>query len=168
LQVFVRDHNVDRALRILKRKLQREGIFREMGLRRFYENPSTRNARERTEAIRRARKLARRQAIPLNRRKAQGTKRSCAGSARRFWIGRLDTESRGRGMMLCIFRSETKTESRTLCSDVAGLKLPERFRPWRAIGFVRQDRAPPHNFPHAEIERSIETQGFQLWCQKEA
>lgn len=63
MQVLVRDNNVDQALRILKKKLQREGIFREIRLRRFYEKPSTRTARERTEAIRRARKLARKQAI---------------------------------------------------------------------------------------------------------
>lgn len=63
MQVLVRDNNVDQALRVLKKKLQREGIFREMRLRRFYEKPSARTTRERTEAIRRARKLARKQAI---------------------------------------------------------------------------------------------------------
>jgi small subunit ribosomal protein S21 len=63
LQVFVRDNNVDQALRVLKKKMQREGLFREMRLRRFYEKPSARTTRERTEAIRRARKLARKQAI---------------------------------------------------------------------------------------------------------
>ena len=63
MQVFVRDNNVDQALRVLKKKMQREGLFREMRLRRFYEKPSARTTRERTEAIRRARKLARKQAI---------------------------------------------------------------------------------------------------------
>ena len=63
LQVFVRDNNVDQALRALKRKMQREGIFREMKRRRFYEKPSERNAREKAEAVRRVRKLARKQAI---------------------------------------------------------------------------------------------------------
>jgi small subunit ribosomal protein S21 len=63
VQVLVRDNNVDQALRVLKKKLQREGIFREMRRRRFYEKPSARATRERTEAIRRARKLARKQAI---------------------------------------------------------------------------------------------------------
>jgi small subunit ribosomal protein S21 len=63
LQVLVRDNNVDQALRVLKKKMQREGIFREMRLRRFYEKPSARLTREKTEAIRRARKLARKQAI---------------------------------------------------------------------------------------------------------
>ena len=59
MQVLVRDNNVDQALRVLKKKMQREGIFREMKLRRNYEKPSQRKARERAEAIRRARKLAR-------------------------------------------------------------------------------------------------------------
>jgi len=62
LQVFVRDNNVDQALRILKKKMQREGVFREMKLRRFYEKPSEVRVRERSEAIRRARKAARKQA----------------------------------------------------------------------------------------------------------
>jgi len=62
LQVFVRDNNVDQALRILKKKMQREGVFREMKRRRFYEKPSAQTTRERSEAIRRARKLARKQA----------------------------------------------------------------------------------------------------------
>ncbi|MGO8868784.1 MAG: 30S ribosomal protein S21 [Alphaproteobacteria bacterium] len=62
VQVVVRDNNVDQALRALKKKMQREGIFREMKLRRSYEKPSERKARERAEAVRRARKLARKRA----------------------------------------------------------------------------------------------------------
>ncbi len=59
VQIIVRDNNVDQALRALKKKMQREGIFREMKLRNFYEKPSEKRAREKAEAIRRARKLAR-------------------------------------------------------------------------------------------------------------
>jgi len=59
VQVLVRDNNVDQALKALKKKMQREGIFREMKLRGHYEKPSERKAREKAEAIRRARKLAR-------------------------------------------------------------------------------------------------------------
>lgn len=62
LQVLVRENNVDQALRALKKKLQREGVFREMKRRRSYEKPSERRAREKSESIRRARKLARKQA----------------------------------------------------------------------------------------------------------
>ncbi len=63
MQVFVRDNNVDQALRILKKKMQREGVFRDMKRRRFYEKPSTKATRENGEAIRRARKLARKKAV---------------------------------------------------------------------------------------------------------
>ena len=59
MQVLVRENNVDQALRVLKKKMQREGIFREMKLRRNYEKPSERRARERAEAGRRTRKLMR-------------------------------------------------------------------------------------------------------------
>ncbi|MEJ8574034.1 30S ribosomal protein S21 [Microbaculum marinum] len=62
MQVIVRENNVDQALRALKKKMQREGIFREMKLRNFYEKPSEKKAREKAEAIRRARKLARKRA----------------------------------------------------------------------------------------------------------
>jgi len=59
VQALVRDNNVDQALKALKKKMQREGIFREMKLRDHYEKPSEKKAREKAEAIRRARKLAR-------------------------------------------------------------------------------------------------------------
>ena len=59
MQVMVRDNNVDQALRALKKKLQREGVFREMKLKQHYEKPSIKRAREMAEAIRRSRKLAR-------------------------------------------------------------------------------------------------------------
>lgn len=59
VQVLVRDNNVDQALRALKKKMQREGIFREMKMRDFFEKPSEKRAREKAEAVRRVRKLAR-------------------------------------------------------------------------------------------------------------
>jgi small subunit ribosomal protein S21 len=59
VQVFVRDNNVDQALRALKKKMQREGVFREMKLRKHYEKPSENRVPEKAEAGRRARKLAR-------------------------------------------------------------------------------------------------------------
>ena len=62
MQVLVRDNNVDQALKALKKKMQREGIFREMKLRGHYEKPSEKRAREKAEAVRRARKLARKRA----------------------------------------------------------------------------------------------------------
>lgn len=59
MQITVRDNNVDQALRALKKKLQREGVYREMKLRRHYEKPSEKRAREKAAAVRRARKLER-------------------------------------------------------------------------------------------------------------
>ena len=62
MQVLVRDNNVDQALKVLKKKLQREGVFRELKRKSHYEKPSERKAREKGEAVRRARKLARKRA----------------------------------------------------------------------------------------------------------
>ena len=62
MQVTVRDNNVDQALKVLKKKMQREGLFREMRQHKFYEKPSEKRVRKKAEAIRRARKLARKRA----------------------------------------------------------------------------------------------------------
>jgi small subunit ribosomal protein S21 len=59
MQVFVRDNDVVSAMRALKRKLQREGMFRELKRRRAYEKPSERRAREKAEGVRRRRKALR-------------------------------------------------------------------------------------------------------------
>jgi small subunit ribosomal protein S21 len=63
LQVLVRDNNVEQALRVLKKRLQREGVFREMRLRKYYEKPSEKRVREAADAVRRSRKAARKNAI---------------------------------------------------------------------------------------------------------
>lgn len=80
MQVLVRDNNVDQALRVLKKKLQREGVFREMKARRAYEKPSEARVREKKEAIRRMKKLARKSAqreglLPAPRPKVAAGKR---------------------------------------------------------------------------------------------
>ena len=62
VQIFVRDNNVDQALKALKKKMQREGSFREMKRHVAYEKPSEKRARQQAEAVRRARKLARKRA----------------------------------------------------------------------------------------------------------
>ena len=59
MQVTVKDNNVDQALRALKKKMQREGVYREMKMRRSYEKPSEKRAREKAEAVRRYRKMMR-------------------------------------------------------------------------------------------------------------
>ena len=51
VQVFVRDNNVDQALKALKKKMQREGLFREIKLRKHYEKPSEKRVREKAEAV---------------------------------------------------------------------------------------------------------------------
>jgi len=86
LQVTVRDNNVDQALRVLKKRLQREGVFREMKLRKYYEKPSEKRAREAAEAVRRTRKAARKQAIReglIEAPKRQGPDRARAPSINR-------------------------------------------------------------------------------------
>ena len=87
MQVLVRDNNVEQALRVLKKKLQREGVFREMKARRSYEKPSERRTREKAEAIRRARKAARKQAqreglIPAPKRVERPTRSARPAQAR--------------------------------------------------------------------------------------
>ncbi|WP_454918488.1 30S ribosomal protein S21 [Xanthobacter sediminis] len=62
MQVLVRDNNIEQALKVLKKRMQREGVFREMKQRRAYEKPSERRVREHDEAIRRHRKAARKKA----------------------------------------------------------------------------------------------------------
>ena len=59
MYVSVRDNNVDQAIRVLKKKMQREGMFREMKNRRAYEKPSERKAREMAESTRTVIKLMR-------------------------------------------------------------------------------------------------------------
>jgi small subunit ribosomal protein S21 len=77
VQVLVRHNNVDQALKMLKRKMQREGVFREMKFHRHYEKPE-REVREKAEAIRRARKLVckklqREGLLPMKPRVVPGT-----------------------------------------------------------------------------------------------
>src|SRR6516164_6575329 len=89
VQVLVRDNNVDQALRVLKKKMQREGVFREMKLRKHYEKPSEKKTRERAEAIRRARKLARKKLqreglLPMKPRVNPGQGRGGPPRAPRF------------------------------------------------------------------------------------
>ena len=59
IKIEVKDNNVDQALRILKRKLQREGFFKILKIKSNYEKPSERKKRERSENIKRSKKLQR-------------------------------------------------------------------------------------------------------------
>ena len=60
IEVTVKDNNLEQALRSLKKKMQREGLYKEMKLRKHYEKPCLRKAREKEESIRRVRKQNRR------------------------------------------------------------------------------------------------------------
>jgi small subunit ribosomal protein S21 len=60
MQVYVRDNDIEAAIRALKTKMRRDGTFREMKRIRAYEKPSERRLREKTAAIRRHRKALRR------------------------------------------------------------------------------------------------------------
>jgi len=66
VQIVVKDNNIEQALRVLKKKMQREGIFREMKMRRHYEKPSEKRVREKDESIRRTRKLNRKRIYEQN------------------------------------------------------------------------------------------------------
>ena len=56
VEVQVRNNDMDQALKVLKKKMQREGIFKEMKRRRFFEKDSERRSREFAEAVKRAKK----------------------------------------------------------------------------------------------------------------
>jgi small subunit ribosomal protein S21 len=59
MRILVRDNNVDQALRFMKKKMQREGLFRELRMKEAFEKPSEKRVREQAEAVRRARKAQR-------------------------------------------------------------------------------------------------------------
>ncbi|MBK8770367.1 MAG: 30S ribosomal protein S21 [Rhizobiales bacterium] len=59
MKIIVRDNNVEQALRVLKKKMQREGLFRQLKQGEAFEKPSEKRVREKAEAIRRARKAQR-------------------------------------------------------------------------------------------------------------
>ena len=66
-------------------------------------------------------------------------------------------------MRLYIFKSESRSDLRAFAPDGVGAKLPKNFAPWRVIGMVSPNRAPPHRLPRARIEEGINTAGYQLW-----
>ena len=107
--VFVRDNNVEQALKALKKKMQREGMFREMKRRKAYEKPSEKKAREKGEAIRRSRKAARKLAqreglLPMPKRKVPRGRAALAPldfrRARRRWTQHAQVQGRPEGAFL--------------------------------------------------------------------
>lgn len=67
-----------------------------------------------------------------------------------------------------IFKSEAGSELHAFAGDSAGTKLPKKHGPWTAIGVIRPDVKPPHNFSRTAIETAIDASGFQLWRFKKA
>jgi hypothetical protein len=69
-------------------------------------------------------------------------------------------------MRIYIFKSDANSELRAFAGDLKGIKLPEQFRPWHAIGAIAPGRDPPHKLSREAIERAIDLHGFQLWRMK--
>ena len=63
VEVIVRDNNIEKALRVLKKKLQKDGLFRELRIRQFYEKPSEKKLRKKKESLRRIAKDKRLKAL---------------------------------------------------------------------------------------------------------
>jgi hypothetical protein len=66
-------------------------------------------------------------------------------------------------MRFYVFKSDANGELRAFTGDMSGSSLPEKFRPWHAVGAVAPGEAPPHALSREVIEKAIEEQGFQLW-----
>jgi hypothetical protein len=69
----------------------------------------------------------------------------------------------GGAMRIFIFKSDASPDLRAFCGDLAGLQLPSRFKPWRAVGAVAPDRDPPYKLSRQVIETAIGERGFQLF-----
>ena len=57
IKIEVKDNNIEQALRVLKRKLQRDGFFKIIKLKNNYEKPSEKKKRILQENIKRVKKL---------------------------------------------------------------------------------------------------------------
>ena len=66
-------------------------------------------------------------------------------------------------MRIYIFKSDAGTGLRAFAGDPVGSKLPDQFRPWRAVGVIPAKKAPPHNLSRDTIEKAINSGGYQLW-----
>lgn len=71
--------------------------------------------------------------------------------------------NRGVAMRIFIFKSDANPDLCAFSGDLAGLKLPSQFKPWRAVGAIAPDRDPPYKLSRDVIEAAINTRGFQLF-----
>ena len=56
IEVQVRNNNVEKAIRVLKKKIQKDGMMRELRQRQYYEKPTLKRQRKLKESLRRAAK----------------------------------------------------------------------------------------------------------------
>jgi len=70
-------------------------------------------------------------------------------------------------MRIFIFKSEARTDLRAFGGDLAGLQLPDKFKPWRVVGAIAPNRDFPYKISRADVEMAIREQGFQLFRLKE-
>ena len=70
---------------------------------------------------------------------------------------------RGGAMRIFIFKSEANPDLRAFGGDLAGIKLPGQFKPWRAVGTIAPNQDPPYKIARDDIEKAINECGFQLF-----
>ena len=70
-------------------------------------------------------------------------------------------------MRIFIFKSEARTDLRAFGGDLAGLQLPDQFKPWRVVGAIAPHQEFPYKISRADVEMAIREQGFQLFRLKE-
>jgi len=70
-------------------------------------------------------------------------------------------------MRIFIFKSEARTDLRAFGGDLAGLQLPDKFKPWRVVGAIAPNQEFPYKILRADVEMAIREQGFQLFRLKE-
>ena len=69
-------------------------------------------------------------------------------------------------MRIFIFKSEARTDLRAFGGDLAGLQLPDKFKPWRVVGAIAPNQEFPYKISRADVEMAIREQGFQLFCRR--
>jgi hypothetical protein len=75
---------------------------------------------------------------------------------------------RGDAMRIFIFKSEKNPNLRAFGGDLAGIKLPGQFKPWRAVGAIAPNQELPYKIARDDIEKAINEFGFQLFRFKKA
>jgi hypothetical protein len=75
----------------------------------------------------------------------------------------LNNHKRGGAMRIFVFKSEANPDLRAFGGDLAGIKLPGQFKPWRAVGAIAANQDPPYKIARDDIEKAINEFGFQLF-----